>query len=164
MHNLTRKRVRELLDYDPESGIFRWKKWMGGWACEGAIAGTSHPQGYILIRVDRKKHKAHRLAFLYMEGRVPKVVDHINGKAWDNRWINLRPATISENCRNAKIRSDSLSGIKGVNKDPKYNSWRARIYIDGVRTYLGSFDSPEKAESAIREAREKHHGEFANHG
>lgn len=86
---LTQSRLKELLEYDPETGDFHWRvrpvrckqnaTWNSAWA--GKIAGTISTYGYVMINVQHyQPMRAHRLAFLYMTGKFPQVdVDHING-------------------------------------------------------------------------------------
>ncbi len=94
MTELTQKRLKELLHYDPDSGVFTWKVNRGGIAKAEVVAGCIGSHKYILINVDRKRYLAHRLAFLYMENHFPvNQVEHINRIKSDNCWGNLRHST-----------------------------------------------------------------------
>lgn len=86
-------------------------------------------------------------------------VDHINGNTLDNRRANLRPATHAQNVHNRGITRFNMSGYKGVTWN--HRRWMARIEVDGLPKYLGTFDSPAEAHAAYRVAAEKLHGEFA---
>lgn len=88
-----------------------------------------------------------------------KHTDHISGDKLDNRRLNLRPATVSENGRNSKLRKTSLSGIKGVNRSR--NKWRARIYLHGKDVWVRYFSTKEEAAAARAEVLPLYHGEFA---
>lgn len=146
---LTQARLKELLHYDPETGIFTWLVAKG--RCpKGKKAGVVKENGYISIGVDGKYYYAHRLAYLYMTGDWPPVlVDHANRDPSDNSWPNLRPATCTQNHAN-KIGYGS-TGFKGVRPDKK--KWMARIGINGRTRYIGVFATPEEANSAFaREA------------
>jgi len=88
-----------------------------------------------------------------------KVVDHANGNKLDNRRANLRVCSAAENLRNRKRAKSNKSGFKGVYSDR--SKWRAQIRIDGKKICLGTFDSPEIAHDAYRQAARVHHGEFA---
>ena len=104
---ITQDRLKEVLHYSPETGLFTWEERLNSFSFNGKHAGKSagsyDEYGYQVIKIDSKSYKAHRLAFLYMEGTFPpKHVDHINRIEDDNRWENLRPATQSENMSNRK--------------------------------------------------------------
>ena len=102
---LSQKRLKELLVYDPETGVFTWITGLH------KVAGTKHHSGYVLIKIDYVLHSAHRLAFLYMTGTWPHdTVDHINRVKNDNRWANLRDVTKSLNNINRK--QYELDGFK----------------------------------------------------
>lgn len=91
MAELTAGRLKELLTYDPETGVFIWRGWRSGSAVAGSVAGSLHSDGYVCIKIGRCLYRAHRLAFLYMTGSRPiGQVDHINMNRADNRWCNLR--------------------------------------------------------------------------
>ncbi|MCI0598731.1 MAG: HNH endonuclease [Beijerinckiaceae bacterium] len=86
-------------------------------------------------------------------------IDHINGDRADNRFLNLREATRTENAWNAKLRSDSHSGFKGVRRHKR--RWCAYIKVSGKQKHLGSFATPEEAHDAYCRAAREHHGQFA---
>ena len=153
---LTAERLRELLHYDPETGVFT-RLVRSGPAKVGDAAGTATTSGYIQIRVDGGQYLAHRLAFLCMTGEWPsQFVDHVNGVRDDNRWSNLRPATPSENLQNVRrARADSQTGLLGVSRDRQ--RFRAQIKVDGQHIYIGTFDTPEQAHAAYLAAKRKLH-------
>lgn len=161
---MTQEELRELLNYDPDTGVFT-RKVARGPARSGAVVGYARRDGYLAIKVNYNLYLAHRLAFLYMEGEFPpEMCDHINGCKADNRWVNLRHATRAENCQNSATRSDNTSRVKGVGWDKATGKWRARAGINGKQNYLGRFVNLEDAKAAVREARTAAHGEFVNHG
>jgi hypothetical protein len=159
---LTAERLRELLDYNPITGIFTWKVSRGGKAQAGAVAGSFNDSGYQVICVDRRRYGAHRLALLYVYGVLPTSVqvDHKNRKRGENRLGNLRPATVAQNVANRDVQRNNISGIKGVrlHRDGK---WEARIMVDRKAIYLGLFKTPEEASAAYQVAARQHFGEFA---
>lgn len=156
---LTASRLRHVLSYDAESGIFRWKNPTGPRAQRGAVAG-SRTQGYVNISVDGQLYRAHRLAWLYVHGDFPASnIDHVNGRADDNRICNLREANQSQNTANARRRSDCKSGFKGVTA--YRGRWVASVRHNGVRVHLGVFGTPESAHAAYVAAAHSTHGEFA---
>lgn len=160
----TKERLREVLDYNPDTGEFRWKVATGPRAKIGAVAGRVAEDGYVQIKMDGHLYRAHRLAFMWMSGAWPKhEVDHINRMRSDNRWLNLRQATKSENQRNTVNRRNGTSGFKGVSFMKRLNKWQAHIYHGGKLNYLGVHQTAELAARAYAVAAEKLHGDFANH-
>ena len=139
---ITQKRLKELLKYEQDSGNFVWLVDKGT-AKAGKIAGCRNlVSGYIVIKIDKKLHLAHRLIFLYVEGRLPtNQVDHINRVRNDNRWINLRYATPVENMRNSEMPKNNTSGITGVRWATDRNKWIPRIKINYKLLHLGTFDN-----------------------
>ena len=157
MTGLTIERLRELLHYNPATGIWTWLQDINIRVRAGMIAGTCE-DGYIRIRIDNHKYLGHRLAWFYMTGTWPAKIDHKNTKRDDNRWSNLRVATHKQNCANSPGKKRSLP--KGVYLTPR-NKYQASIQIDGKPMYLGQFDTPEAASDAYFRAAVAAHGEFA---
>lgn len=159
--SLTAERLRELLHYEPETGIFRGRVTSGG-RLAGDVAGYCSHSGYVEIRVDRRPYYAHRLAWLYVYGIWPSGgIDHRNQIKHDNRIDNLREATGSQNGANTGKRIDNTSGFKGVSWSKQSRRWQAHIRSHGRSKYLGLFDTPEEAHAAYVEAAHCLHGEFA---
>ena len=159
----TQERLRELLEYDPESGLFTRKSGRGG-RSSGAAVGCK-PQsdfGYVIVGIDGRNYLAHCLAFIFMTGALPPDdIDHINGRKDDNRWVNLRPATRSQNNGNSRLRKDNTSGLKGVSFNKTRQRWVAQIGINGRQTHLGRFANRAQAHAAYVDAAQRHFGEFA---
>jgi hypothetical protein len=150
------ERVNELFIYEPETGIFR-RKIDSRYAKAGTVAGCLSTQGYWRLWVDGKHQLAHRIAFLFVNGRLPnEQIDHINGIKTDNRIANLREVSNQENGRNRKRQSNNKSGVNGVCWDAKRNRWQARITASGVNKHLGYFLSFEEAQQARSQASRKH--------
>lgn len=157
---LTAERLRSLLTYDPDTGIFTNRNGRGH-AQAGAVAGhVDCTTGYRRIVINRRAHKAHRLAWLHVHGQWPAAqLDHKNGDRSDNRIANLRECSKAENSRNVKPRS--ASGVVGVH--PHGARWRSQIRVAGRNKHLGLFDSINAAAAARRAAELSHHGAFASH-
>lgn len=154
---LTQERLKEVLNYDEETGLFTRKSSLGGQRA-GSVSGTERPDGYRKIIIEGRGYYAHRLAWLYVHGKWPEyVVDHINGNPRDNRIINLRDVPRKLNQQNQKThRPKSVSQLLGVSKNGP--SWAARIYdIRGKAINLGSYPTPEKAHEVYLEAKRKYH-------
>lgn len=157
--DLTAARVRELLHYDPATGVFtnrapRKKVRVGEVA--GTVDGST---GYVKLRIDRRNYYGHRVAFLHATGEWPKqIVDHINGVRTDNRWTNLRDAPRVINQQNQRRAAGaSASGLLGAHK--KRDGWSSQIVVNGQMVKLGVFKTAEAAHDAyVRAKRELHEG------
>lgn len=157
------ERLKERLDYDPETGIFVWRETLGGHCRKGWPAGrmgTGKAANYLRVTVDGREYKASRLAWFWMTGEWPAhQVDHINDQS--NRWSNLRLATQSQNKANSRVYKNSKSGIKGVSWNASSKKWNASIQVDGILHHLGRFENINDAALAYKIAAEKYFGEFS---
>lgn len=159
---LTQERIRALLHYDPESGVWLWRLHRGK-GCAGKPAGTVTTEGYLMIIVDGIRTHASRLAFLYMEGELPpRDADHINRVRSDDRWENLRRATRSQNNVNAPANRRSGTGARGVHFHKGAKRYRAQITKNRKMTSLGYFDTIAEASAAYMRAAKKIYGDFAH--
>ncbi len=160
---ITQKELKEVLHYDPETGVFAWIKQVSYKTKIGDIAGTKHKaNGYIYIIFQRKQYRAHRLAWLYMKGEWPKTeIDHDDQIRDNNKWLNLNEATSQQNKRNQSLRKDNASGVTGVS--PCKRKWRAHIQIAGKFIHLGLFIDKFEAICARMSANNKY-GFHKNHG
>lgn len=178
MSHLTPDYLLECFDFDRAHGTLTWrhrperhfntaedhKLWTSRIA--GQVAGARREDGYVRIVLDGKRYYAHRIIYaidrnINLED-IPPEIDHIDFDKTNNRPENLREATRSQNVMNTSVRSDSLSGIKGVQFDRKRRKWVARIKSGDVRLRM-AFETPSEA-SAWREATANDlHGDFARH-
>lgn len=157
--------LKRVLDYNPETGEFTRVVKGGGRSAVGSIAGYIDNKGYRQIYICKMRYLAHRLAWLFVTGNEPKlVIDHINGSKADNRFSNLREASVPENFRNAKISRRNTSGIKGVAFNKRVGAYMGEIMVAGRRVSIGRHETKEAAAAAMKATRTKFHGEFANHG
>lgn len=168
--DLSADEVRRLLDYDPETGIFRWrrnperaKNWNSRRA--GKVAGYSMSSGYVQIRIEgHGLYLSHRLAWLHVTGDWPRQhVDHKNGDPADNRFCNLREATRTQNMRNMRMHADNQCGFLGVRFRPHHGKYEARIHRGGTLVWRGYFETAQEAAAARRAQTEVLDGEFASH-
>jgi hypothetical protein len=160
--HITHERLREVLDYNPKTGIFTWKIALSPRANVGGAAGRTDRRGYIRIGIDGKYYQAHRLAWFYINGVWPKnQIDHRNLNPSDNREDNLRDATPSQNGFNRKPHSNNKSGHKGIYWDKREGRWRAEIRIKRKYAFVKYFDDLQDAIIAHSEAAKLHCGEFA---
>jgi len=152
------ERLKEVLSYDKGSGIFTWIN-VSKYHSEknGTIAGCEN-EGYLLIKIDGVKYRAHRLAYLYVKGYLPDVVDHKDGIGLHNWWDNLRECTVQQNNMNhgKTINKSGLPcGVRFMR-----DKYQARLICDEKTHYLGVYETPEEAESVYLEKRKELFGEF----
>lgn len=153
-------RLRQVLDYDPETGAFT-RKVSKRTDRIGPCPGTPDTDGYLMIKVDGRLYGAHRLAFFFMRGRWPIRVDHEDGNKANNRWTNIRKATPAQNAWNQKRKCNNKSGFKGVVRVGR--RYRASIRKYGKLIDLGRFDSGEEAHAAYRAAADRLFSKFARY-
>jgi hypothetical protein len=146
---LTQRRLKELFFYDQDTGLFTRIKSVKGNAA-GALSNCKNVKGYVQIMIDYKNYTAHRLAWLYINGRWPhEQIDHINRLKDDNRIANLKEVNNSENQLNIDVRKHNTSGFTGVVKNSKTNKWVAQIIRNKKRYYLGSYNFAHDAAEAV---------------
>lgn len=156
--NLTPERLRELLHYNSDTGVFTWRHQANNNGVpQGAVAGTRHIQGYVHIGIDGTQYLAHRLAWLYVHGVWPaNHIDHLDGRRTNNAIANLRDAPQTINMQNLKrARADNTSGYLGVSRNKK--RWKAEIFTQGKRKHIGTYDTPELAHQAYLQAKRQLH-------
>jgi len=158
-------RIREVLSYDPLTGIFLWKVKTGDKVVVGSRAGNATGHGKARISVDTVLYAAHRLAWVIMTGeQPPDVIDHANGDPLDNRWANLRAADYSLNSANRASQSNSQTSVKGVCYVPylsRKKPWLAQLTCKGVPRLRKCFATQEEAKAAYDEAARRWFGDFA---
>jgi hypothetical protein len=146
---ITQKELKELLRYNVSTGKFFWKVFRPRVKPGQITAQALDRWGYHVISVNRRKYKAHRLAWLYVYGVFPaKDLDHKNRIKTDNRISNLREVTATENARNKGLNKKNKSGFVGVSWKKSHERWCAQASVDGVVRYLGLYDSPLAASQA----------------
>lgn len=168
--NLSVSFIRSILNYDPISGIFTWNKRHGegrgvsifnalyAGLPAGTIASSDKSKtNYIVIKINGKSYKAHRLAFLFMGENLPDEVDHLDHDGTNNKWENLRASNRLDNMKNLPIKKSNKTGVIGVNWHKAANKWQARaVDCNGKRIDIGRYDLFEDAVSA----RKKYEVEF----
>ena len=158
--SITQAELKELLDYDPDTGIFKWKVCRGGKQI-GRVAGYMHNSGYRYTEIEYQHYALHRLAWLYVYGTYPDdtiEIDHINGVRDDNRIANLRLATRAQQMQNKAVYSNSTTKLPGITFHRASGKYAARVNVNGKQIWLGLFTSVEEAWDARVKAKAKHHG------
>jgi hypothetical protein len=158
MTELTQERLKELLSYDPNTGVFTWLV-SKGCVKANSVSGTKRKDGYIQIRTNKKLYLSHRLAWLYVYGELPENdLDHINEIKDDNRIVNLRLATDQENMQNVSSpRIDNTSGLRGVHWYKARQKWQSQIMVNKKRIHLGLFNTVKEAYEAYLKAKRESH-------
>ena len=158
---ITQERLREVLSYDDRACTFVWRLKISKKVIVGSAAGGMNASGYIVIGMGGKIYYAHRLAFIYMTGRAPEMIDHKDGDRANNSWANLREATSQQNILNAKLAANNTSGFKGVSWHRGAGKWSAYIILNERKRHLGLFDNPERAHAAYLATARQAQPEFA---
>ncbi len=172
--------LRQLLDYDPETGALTWKvrgdeyfvdgkydagrrsrRWNSRHA--GKQAFSDDGQGYLRGTVVGSNLAGHRVAWALVNGYWPDEVDHINHDRADNRLANLREVSKGDNLKNRTMFSNNSSGVTGVSWHKQHSKWAAHIRVNGRRITLGVFRDMAEAVAARRKA-EVEYGFHENHG
>ena len=163
---LAQKELKELLHYNPETGVFTWLKVHAKTrtAKVGGIAGCLHSAGYIMIGIKGTNYYAHRLAWLITYGDWPKEqIDHQDHNRSNNMISNLREATRQENARNQSLSRANKSGVCGVIWYKPTNKWMANIKENGKLVNLGYFYDFFEA-CCARKSAENKYCYHENHG
>lgn len=162
MKKLSHERLKEVLIYDPKTGIFT-RRIRTSHCLAGSIAGCLTKEGYITLSIDAVDYYAHRLAWFYTHGTYPKnSIDHRDGNRSNNRMANLRDATHLMNMQNQyKPQKNNMTGFRGVSYER--NRFRAKIQVNGKGKYLGTYLTAEAAYDAYIEAKCKLHPECIRH-
>lgn len=151
------------MEYNPDTGVFTWLEKIADKVVVGSEAGSKKTDsGYRIIRLFGARYRAHRLAFLYMTGRMPEQVDHMNHVRDDNRWVNLRECDYASNGKNHPKTVRNATGVVGVSQRPD-GKFVARIYVNKKHLFLGAFNTLDEAAEARSDAN-KVYGFHENHG
>jgi hypothetical protein len=157
---MTMNEITAFIDYEPSTGLFRWKVDHGKMKT-GDTAGGLGAGGYWMIGVNGVRYYGHVLAWAIMTRRWPDhKIDHRDTVKSNNSWENLRPATTAQNAMNARKSASNSSGFKGVSWHKKAGKWQSHIMVAGRSVYLGLFDRPEDAHAAYVAASACHHRNY----
>lgn len=161
---ILREKIMAVLEYNPLTGMFRWKKRSNTRCAEGWFEGSKCSAGYTQVCVFGNHLTGHQVAWLIYHGTVPKhEIDHENRNRSDNRILNLRDIPHGKNNKNNKMSRSNTSGHTGVYFSKNENKWNAAIHVDYRKINLGRFNTKAEAISA-RKAAELKYGFSTNHG
>lgn len=157
---ISQERLKELLTYNPDTGLFTWNVSRPNGVKIGDNAGQRDQRGYGRVGLDGERYKLHRLSYLYYYGVIPNMLDHINGDTFDNRIENLRSCDAAENNLNRSHTKANKLKVKNVHQEPRSGKYIVQININGKQQYLGRFEDLELAELVATEGRNKYYGAF----
>jgi len=158
----TKERILEQYDYDPDTGVFTWKKdGINPLVRIGARAGKTCPDGYRSLSVGCLRFQASWVAWFLSTGEWPKSeIDHVNHDRGDDRFCNLREATRSQNCGYKRSLVGNANGYRGI-KMQSSGRFLAVICVRRKELCLGTYDTAEQAALIYDAAAKEHFGQFA---
>jgi hypothetical protein len=159
--DISAERVRELLDYDSDTGAFFWRVANGSRKAGSSAGCYTDTERYPTLGIGNKQYSLHRLAWLYTFGYWPtNAIDHVNRDKHDNRLCNLRDVPTVINLQNVRGQSDhkNVTVRHAVNRsgDP-YTYYEVALNVMYKPIYIGRFKTLEAANAAAEEARLKYH-------
>ena len=160
---MIRSTLLEYFHYDAANGLLTWKKKPSTKIAIGAPVGYVSADGYYYGGFKGKTIKLHRAIFLMWHGYLPDYIDHVDGNRTNNRIVNLREATMTENNRNCRLQKNNSSGTVGVSWNDSRKKWVAMIWHNAKAVPLGRYPKLEDAITARKDA-EKLYGYHKNHG
>lgn len=164
--SLTLERLKEVLSYDQDTGVFRWRITLSNRAQAGLVAGATSKDDYVRINIDGKRYLGHRLAWFYVKGEWPPChIDHRDTDKRNNRLANFRLANDSQNGANRKENRNNSTGLKGVTflrrRAHHARPYAAQIKVRRQNIFLGHFATAEDAHAAYCKAAQTYFGDYA---
>ena len=157
------KRFNEAFEY--RNGELYWKIMTNpSKKLIGKKAGCKSSGAYGVVNLDGQAYSIHKVIFCMHNGFMPEIVDHINGDKSDHRIENLRAATHQSNNWNRVTQSNNKLGKKNISWHPQNKKYWVQLAKNGKKIVSVFVEDLELAELVAIEARNKYHGEFANHG
>lgn len=166
----SQQELESLFDYVPQSGALLWRPREEKTKADvvfnktlaGKSAGYQTTHGYIAIEFGGSSYKAHRIIWKIVTGLEPEWVDHIDRNRANNKWTNLRDATLSQNGYNTTKSPRNTSGFRCVSYIQRFKKFRAAVQVNGKKKHIGYFDNAEDAALAAQKVIVATRGEFAN--
>lgn len=157
---ITIERLKEVLCYDPNTGLFIWKISPTNKVKIGDIAGSFHTGGYLQTSIDGVKYYLHRLAWFYMTGKMPAEIDHKNLNKADNKFDNLREATRTQNSLNTRVKRISKTKLKNVYYEKRRSLYRVSARLNGKRHFIGYYKTEDEANEVYEKWARQNHKEW----
>lgn len=156
MKELTLKRARELIDYNPRSGVMRWKQRGIGRRLDKPI-GSVGPNDSRVVNIDGQRYYLHHIAWLLDKGKWPFYgVEHVNGVNSDNRIVNLRELRLSTPMpKKKRAAKHEIKRLVGASWCADRGKWRSQIFDHGKNLYIGMFDTEREAHEAYNKAKNR---------
>jgi hypothetical protein len=159
---ITQEYLKDVFDYNPETGTLVRKKFFSNRSKLGVPLGSPKNGRHMVVSINRKYYGIHRIVWMYVYGKWPDgVIDHINGDPTDNRICNLRDCKQSHNLCNSKLPTTNKTGVKGVSWDAERNKWFAKINYKKKQYALGRYDDFGVACEVVNKKRIELHGDYA---
>ena len=156
---LSQKYLKELFDY--KNGDLYWKVSLSNRTQIGRKTGFLNTNGYLQTCINKITYLNHRLIYIWHYGNEPKYIDHIDNIRTNNKIENLREVTISQNCKNGKLRTNNKSGVKNVHWYKRDQKWSVDLKINKKLKNFGKFEDLELAELVANEARKLYYGAYS---
>lgn len=154
--------LRSLFTYEPDTGLLRWRIARAQMKIGDAAGAQRGEAGYLQVSIDRKLYRVHLVIWKMVTGEEPPhFLDHENTIKKDNRWVNIRCATKSQNQANVGLTTKNTTGHKGVFWYKAYGKWAVQVWKNGVAHFGGYHDKVDDAVAAANKLRESLFGEFA---
>jgi len=154
---ISQEELKTLLHYDESTGLFTNIVDRGKVAKKGQTPGHLDKKGYVTITVNRVCYRAHHLAWLYVYGKHPYQIDHIDGNRANNCITNLRECTLNENMQNvSKCKKQTHSRHIGVSFHKAHGLWVGYLVVDGKR-HSKQFRTEEEAVGYRAELKRTYH-------
>lgn len=154
--------LRSLFTYEPGTGLLQWKIDRSNKRAGDPAGARRGEVGYLQVSIDNRLYRVHLVIWKMVTGEEPEnFIDHEDTDKGNNRWLNLRDATKSQNQANIGLTARNTSGFKNVRWYKAYQKWAAQFTKEGVCYFVGYFDDVNEAAAALRKRYVEVYGEYA---
>ena len=158
---ITKDYLNYLFDY--KDGKLYWKNKTSSFSniTIGQKAGCFGKENYQYVAFNKRRKPLHSVIYCMFHGKMPKIIDHIDGNVFNNKIENLREVSHSQNMLNSRLRKDSLTGLKNITFHKTNKKYIVRMIVNGVRKHFGCYNDIDYAKFVADAMRHKYHGKFA---